>query len=404
MGVTMKKLTARRVEAAKPGKHEDGAGLRLVVSTAGSRSWIFRFTFKGNRREMGLGPYPVVSLAEARQLAADARRLCFDGIDPIQARQAEKTQQETPTFLSSVAAYMRQHRHGWKNHQDKKRWVSAIRRYAIPHLGSMRVDVIETADVLTVLQPIWTTKNRTAKTLQGRIEIVLDSASAQGHRQQFNPARWKGHLDKILPKPSKVSQTRHQAAMPFRDVAEFVSRLRSDGNVTAKALEFVILTACRSDDARVAVWSQIDLVEQVWTIPASTMKTAREFRIPLSSAAISLLNELPRFAGNDYLFPGRLHSKPIGKSSMLVQLNDLGESYTVHGFRSTFRDWAGETTNSANHIVEMALGHAISNQVEAAYRRGDLFEKRRLLMESWAVYCSASGQVVPFSRDSVSTD
>lgn len=401
----MQKLTARRVETAKPGKHEDGSGLRLIVRKSGSKAWVFRYTFNGKRREMGLGPFPIVPLAEARQMAADARRLCFDGIDPIQARQVKQAIRAVPTFLSAVAAYIRQHRHGWKTYHDKKRWAATMRTYVLQYIGPKRVNEIETADVLQVLQPIWTSKNRTAKTLQGRIEVVLDAASAQGHRQQFNPARWKGHLDKILPRPSKVATTKHRDAMPFKDVSGFVSRLRAGETLAAKALEFVILTACRRDCARIAVWSQIDLVAGVWTIPASTMKSGLEFRIPLSSAAQQLLNELPRVAGSDHLFPGKLHGKPIGKGSMLKQLKGMDETCTVHGFRSAFRDWVGETTNTANHIVEMALGHAIGGQVERAYRRGDLFEKRRVLMENWAAYCSTTGQVLPFSeKDSMLTD
>jgi len=394
----MGKLTARKVETATPGKYGDGNGLWLSVRSTGSKSWVFRFTADGKRKEMGLGPYPVVMLAEARQLASNARRSCFEGIDPIQARQAKQSIQVVPTFISAVASYVRQHRHGWKTYHDRKRWATTIRTYAVPHIGLMRVDKIDTPDVLQVLNPIWISKNRTAKTLQSRIETVLDAASAQGHRDQFNPARWRGHLDKILPKPSKVFTTEHREAMPYKDVSGFISRLRADGSIVSQALEFVILTACRSDCARTATWDQIDLVDKVWTIPATAMKSGKEFRIPLSSAAQQLLTDLPQFEDNDHLFSGRLQGKPIGPSAMIKQLHALGETCTVHGFRSTFRDWAGETTNTANHIVEMALGHTIGNQVEAAYRRGDLFEKRRVLMELWSVYCSASGQVLPFSK------
>ncbi len=383
------KLNPRKVATAGPGKYEDGGGLRLVVSKTGAKRWVFRFTINGRRREMGLGSFPDVSLAEAREKAASCRKLVKKGIDPIEAKHNE--QKEIPSFTSCAARFIRSHRKGWKNAKHARQWVSTLKTYARPVIGNKSVDSVTTEDILAILSPIWTEKTETAKRLQGRIENILDFAAAHKWRDQINPARWRGHLDKLLPRPSRVKKVTHHPAMPYEEVPAFMAEVAKNDSVSAKALQFLILTATRTSEVLLAKWEEVDLESAVWTIPAERMKARREHRVPLSDAALDILNSLPRIEGNLYVFPGARHGKPLSNMALLQLMRKMGFGpkgdrgpYVPHGFRSSFRDWAGEVSSFPRDVAEMALAHVIENKAEAAYRRGDLFAKRRKMMQAWA--------------------
>ena len=385
------KLTPRKVATADPGKYEDGGGLRLVVSNTGAKKWVLRFTIEGKRREMGLGSFPDVGLAEARDKATEHRKQAKAGIDPIEARQTEP--EKTPTFTTCAARYIRAHRRSWKNAKHARQWVRTLKTYARSVIGSKRVDAVSTEDILKILSPIWTTKTETAKRVQGRVENILDYAAAHKYRDPLNPARWRGHLDKLLPKPSRVKKVTHHPAMPHSEVPAFVAELSSNDSVSALALRFLILTATRTSEVLQAQWSEIDLESAVWIIPAKRMKARREHRIPLSDAATATLESLPRIDGNPYLFPSARHGLPLSNMALLQLMRGMGYGvdgnrgdYVPHGFRSSFRDWSGEVSSFPRDVAEMALAHIIENKVEAAYRRGDLFTKRRMMMQEWADY------------------
>lgn len=399
--VAIHRLTPRKVATAKTGKHEDGGGLRLVVGASGSKKWVFRFTLKGKRREMGLGSYPTVGLGDARAVADEYRRQVLDGIDPIKARAKEPV--VIPTFTSCAATYIRAHRHGWKNHKHQRQWVSTLRRYACPVIGNKTVDEITTEDILMILKPIWNTTNETAKRVQGRIENVLDYGAARHWRDPSNPARWRGHLSMLLPKPSKIQKVRHHPAMPYDQVPAFMDELRKKESSSAYALRFLILTATRTNEVIGATWEEIDLIKKVWTIPENRMKAGREHRVPLSKEMITILYEVPRVVGNPFVFPGGLPGKGLSIHALLMIMRKMGYgvngergNYVPHGFRSSFRDWSGEVSSYPRDVAEMALAHTIQNKVEAAYRRGDLFEKRRAMMDDWEAWlttgCFAEGR------------
>ncbi|MDH5547133.1 MAG: tyrosine-type recombinase/integrase [Gammaproteobacteria bacterium] len=400
------KLNPAKVKNVGPGTYEDGGGLRLVVSKTGAKKWVLRITVKGQkgRKEMGLGGYPTVSLARARINAAAARELARQGINPITARKLQPT--ETPTFTTCAARYIRAHRRAWANPKHQRQWVRTLKTYARPIIGEMLVDQISTEDILKILQPIWTTKTETASRVQGRLENVFDFAIAHGRKDAFNPARWKGHLDKMLPKPSRVKKVVHHPAMPFAEVPDFLTKLAESKSISAKALAFLILTATRTGEVLGATWDEIDIENAVWTIPAERMKAKREHKVPLTGRVIQILNSLHRFADTPYIFPGLKKGKPMSNMALLKLMRDMGYgtanthgNYVPHGFRSSFRDWAGETTNHPSDVVEMALAHTIKNKVEAAYRRGDLFAKRIRLMEDWTTFLTSKKRhptVIPF--------
>jgi len=401
----MGKLTARKVSTATTGKHEDGDGLRLVVSKTGAKKWVLRVTTHGKRREMGLGAFPVVSLAEARDKAAEARKVAANGGDPITERSAKK--QTLPTFTTCAARYIRAHRRGWKNAKHARQWVSTLKTYARPIIGPKPVDTIGTEDVLSILMPIWNTKTETAKRVQGRMENILDFASAHKWRDPLNPARWRGHLNKLLPRPSRVKTVAHHPAMPYTELPAFMAELASNESVSALALRFLILTATRTSEALHAQWSEIDLEAAVWTVPAERMKAKREHRVPLTGAALALLEALPRIEGNPYVFPGARNARPLSNMALLQLMHGMGYGvggdrgdYVPHGFRSSFRDWSGEVSSFPRDVAEMALAHVIENKVEAAYRRGDLFTKRRAMMQAWADWCcrTESADVEPIRK------
>jgi integrase len=388
-------FTDKGVLAAPEGLHCDGGGLYLRVTRGAdgslNRAWLYRFASTGRERWMGLGAYPDVTLKEAREQADDARRLRRRGIDPINDRREAKVAEaiataKQTTFATAAHGYIRSHGPGWRNAKHAGQWTSTLATYAFPLFGHLPVRSIDTELVLKALEPIWTAKPETASRVRGRIESVLDWAKARKMRDGENPAHWRGHLDKLLPKRSKVRKVEHHAALPFDALPEFIGRLNTQQGVAARALVFTILTAARTGETIGAKWDEIDLGAKVWTIPAGRMKAGKEHRVPLAPAAIAILAAERR--ENDYLFPG---SRGAGLSNMsfLMLLRRMGcGDLTAHGFRSSFRDWAAERTNFAREVAEAALAHTLPDKVEAAYRRSDLFDKRRRLMEAWARFCA----------------
>jgi integrase len=409
MARTVGKLTALKVARnLPPGMYADGAGLYLQVTGAGAKSWIYRFSLHGKAREMGLGSLSALSLSDARIKAGECRRLRQEGIDPIEARKASREQAaldaaKTLTFKEAAASYIASHRAGWRNAKHAAQWENTLATYAEPVIGALSIQAIDTALVLKVLEPIWKTKPETANRLRGRIEAILDWAKVRGLRQGENPARWRGHLDHLLPARSKVRRVKHHAALPYAELPAFISELRAQEVGAARALEFTILTAARTGDTIGAVWDEFNAPDKLWTVPAERMKAGREHRVPLSTRALAILRdaESTRIPGAEYVFPGGKAGKPLSNMAMTEVLRRMGRGdITVHGFRSTFRDWAAERTNFPSEVVEMALAHAVGDKVEAAYRRGDLFEKRRRLMAEWATYCNTTntadrGAVIP---------
>jgi integrase len=399
MARLVKKLTAKAVEAKKtPGYYGDGAGLYLQVSRSGSKSWLFRFMLNGRAREMGLGSVLAVSLEEARAKARDCRALLDQQIDPIEAkdtafraRALEKAREQT--FDQCAAAYIAAHKAGWKNAKHAQQWQNTLSTYASPVFGSLPVQDVDDTHVYKVLQSLWTTKTETATRLRSRIELVLDWATARKYRSGENPARWRGHLDKLLPKRSKVQKVRNHPALPYVELSAFMEALRMRNGTAPKALEFIILTGARESEVTNARWQEIDLEARVWLVPGDRMKSARDHRVPLSDAAVRLLKAMSEERQSDYVFPGWKATKAITGAACLKVLRDMERpDLTVHGFRSTFRDWAAEQTNYPREVAEAALAHVVADKVEAAYRRGDLFEKRRRMMSDWAKYCATKAK------------
>lgn len=357
-----------------------------------SKSWIFRYRLAGRERELGLGPVSDISLAEAREAAAVARKMKLNGIDPIDAKRNTKAR-VTPSLKASVvsfddaaAAYVRTNSAGWKNSKHAGQWTNTLNTYASPIFGKRAVAEIDRRLVLAAIEPIWATKSETASRVRGRIEAVLDWATVMGHRAGDNPARWKGNLDKVLPARSKVSTVEHHRTLPYTQVPDFLSRLLDQNGIASQALLFTILTAARTGEVLGARWSEIDTATGLWTVPASRMKAGKEHRVPLSPQAMSALPKV-RAGVADLVFPHPLSARSLSVNAMTAVLKRMDVNATVHGFRSAFRDWAAEETDFAGEVVEAALAHTISNKVEAAYRRGDLLEKRRSLMASWGGYC-----------------
>lgn len=395
------KLNPRKVATVGAGKYEDGGGLRLVVSSTGARKWVLRYTIHGKRREMGLGSMSEVSLAQAREDAALYRGLAKKGIDPIAHR--DSTMVAVPTFSECAAEYIESHKSSWSNQKHIAQWSSTIKTYVEPVVGARSVDAVTTEDLLKILRPIWESKTETAKRVQGRIENILDYAAAHNFRNHVNPARWRGHLDKLLPKPSKLKKERHHPAMPYQEISEFYLGLSDRDSYSSYALRLLILTATRTSEVLNATWGEFNLEDKVWVIPADRMKMKREHRIPLSDAAMSVIDKVVEIKRGQYLFPsGKRKRDPVGgglidaslSNMALLQLmrklgygvnGDMGP-YVPHGFRSSFRDWSGEVSSYPRDVAEMALAHTIQNKVEAAYRRGDLFEKRKKMMQEWGEF------------------
>jgi integrase len=396
MAQKIQRLTALAVNhASTPGLYADGAGLYLRVGRGGAKSWALRYMLKGKPREMGLGALTKVSLADARKKASDARLLLSDGRDPLTQRQEEERQRVAAeklataraiTFDKCADAYVSAHEIAWKNEKHRQQWRNTLTTYASPVFGSVSVQDIDTDHVMRAIEPIWTTKTETARRVRGRIEVILDWAKVRGYRTGENPARWRGHLNHLLPARSKVRTVKHHAALPYTEIPAFMKELREIEGTSAAALEFLILTAARTSEVIYARWPEIDLKNHVWTVPAKRMKGSREHRVPLSASATAVLKRMKRLKG-DYVFPGRTADSPLSNMALLMTLGRMNRGdITSHGFRSTFRDWAAERTNFPSEVVEMALAHAVESKTEAAYRRTDLFDKRQRLMEVWAEY------------------
>lgn len=384
----------------KPGYYADGGGLYLQVSPTGSKSWVFRFTLNGRAREMGLGAVARGNaLAAARDSAAECRRLLRQGKDPIEERKAHRAAArleaaKTLTFRECAQAYIASHRAGWKNAKHADQWASTLETYAYPKLGDVPVAGVDTGLVMSVLDPIWSAKAETANRLRGRMELILAWATVREYRAGENPARWRGHLDKLLPPRAKVATVAHHPALPHAQIGAFVAAVRAENGTAARALEFAILTATRTSEVTGATIAEFDREAAVWTIPAARMKARKEHRVPLSPRAMEILKAAIGTRKEGYVFPGKQQSRPLSNMAMLALLKRMErQDITVHGFRSTFRDWAGETTAYPREVIEHALAHQLKDKAEAAYARGTLFDKRRRLMDEWATYCAASPAV-----------
>lgn len=392
-----KELSALEVSRlTSSGHHAVGgvAGLYLYVNDTGARSWVLRIMVGNKRRHMGLGGFPDVTLAQAKDKARQARNVVSSGVDPIAQRQAAISQLRAQqisekTFEQAANAYIEAHGETWRNPKHRAQWASSLATYAFPVMGRLNVKDIVQEHVLTVLEPIWKTKNETASRVRGRIESVLDWATVRKYRTGENPARWKGHLDHLLPAPSKVKKVTHHRALPIDDMPGFMRKLQGRDGTAARALEFTILTAARSGEVRGATWSEVDLNERVWTVPAQRMKAQREHRVPLSDAAVALLKAQKAEDGTDLIFPAP-RGGPLSDMALTAVLRRIGADAVPHGFRSTFRDWAGERTDFPREVAEQALAHTLESKVEAAYRRGDSLDKRRKLMGDWAAFCSGT--------------
>ncbi len=425
------KLNAKRVKDIVAGRvpraedrvgrsryHGDGGGLWLVEGPLGddekplSASWIYRFMLDGKSREMGLGSCDDLGLADARELARQYRkRVRIDKVDPLDERRSRAAERRAAvearrveaakemTFRQCAERYIAAQSVAWKNQKHARQWPATLAAYAHPHFGDMPVESVDTGLVLKAVEPIWLTKPETASRVRGRIESVLDWATAREYREGPNPARWKGHLENLLPSRSKVAKVKHHEALPYRDVAVFIGELRQQEGIAARALEFAVLTAARTGETIGARWDEINLDERLWVVPGERMKAGKEHRVPLSDSAIAVLEKMRQIREGDFVFPGAKAGKPLSNMALLMLLRRIGhDELTTHGFRSTFADWAAERTNFPDEVRQMALAHTVSDKVEAAYRRGDLFQKRRNLMAAWARYCDApsigKGEVV----------
>lgn len=387
MARVQNKLSDARCKAANtPGMYGDGGGLYLRVKPSGSRSWVFVWKRNGKRREMGLGPYPTIGLAKARSLVGQYRLEVAEGRDPIQ----ERNKEQEPTFGECADLFLDSMEGQWRNTKHRAQWRMTLEKYAAP-LRWKRVSKIDTDDVLTILTPIWKTKPETASRLRGRIERVLDHAKARGWRTGENPALWRGHMKHLLPSQGKLARGHHNA-MPPATISGFVAQLRELSSVSARALEFLIFTAARSGEVREMTWTEVDLNEKVWTIPAERMKAHRLHRVPLTPRCVAILQEMRRLRSSDYVFAGQRKDRPLSVMAFAMAMRRLGHgNYTIHGFRSTFRDWAGDATDFPREVAEAALAHTVGDATERAYRRSDALEKRRRLMEAWAEHCENEG-------------
>ena len=409
-------LTPLAVKSAKPGRHADGAGLYLLVKDSGAKSWLYRATIAGKVRDVGLGSAlpGAITLAQARELARDKAREAASGAVPVsdrtkrakEAKAAQSEQSKAKTFKQVAEGYIDLKESGWRNAKHKAQWRSTLETYAYPEFGNLPVADVTTDHVMDVLRPIWSSKPETASRLRGRIENVMDAAKVQGLRSGENPARWRGHLDFLLPKPNKLARG-HHASLPYAELHAFMADLKGREALAAKALQFAILTATRSGEVLGASWAEIDLDGAIWTIPADRMKAAKEHRVPLSARAVEILKEVQGLNTSGLkeatVFPGNSGGQLSGMAMAMLLRRMERPNITVHGFRSTFREWAGETTAYAREVVEHALAHQLADKAEAAYQRGSLFPKRVKLMQAWADYCASpvadSSNVTPIRAE-----
>lgn len=402
-------LKARWVDTVrKPGDYHDGGGLYLQVTPSLAKSWILRFMLHGKARSMGLGSAHDVPLKDAREKARTYRRqVKEEGIDPVAVRKAKTAQAlldaaKALTFAECAAQCIASHRKGWKNAKHAAQWTNTLETYAFPTIGKLPVAAVDTGLVMKCIEPHWSGKTETAYRVRGRIESVLDWAKARGYRAGENPARWRGHLDELLPKPSKVRAVVHHPALPYVKLPAFMGTLRQQEGIAARALEFTILTAARTGETIGAQPAEFDLDAKIWTIPGKRMKSKREHRVPLAPRAAAVIRQMIDAQAGAYVFPGGRKGKPLSTGAMTALLKRMGRTdITVHGMRSTFRDWTAEQAHFPREVAEAALAHVVSDQTEAAYRRGDMLEKRRLLMEAWASYCAvekAAAKVLPMRK------
>jgi integrase len=407
MARVLNRLSDVAVRAKKqPGYVADGGNLYLRVAPGGTKGWIFRFSMGGRTRDAGLGPYPAVSLVKAREEAERCRRLVAQGVDPIQARdearaKARAAAAKAITFDQCAQSFIASQELGWRSPKTSALLRATLKTYASPVLGSLPVQAIDTGLILKVLEPIWGEKTATAAKLRTSIERILNWAKARGHRAGENPAAWRGHLDQLLPAQTKVRRVQHHPALPYQEAQAFMEQVRARDGIAARALEFTILTASRIGESLGARWEEFDLRQRMWVIPPARMKTGKEHRVPLSARAVAIVQEMAQISLNEFVFPGMKQGRPLSDMAVRRLVAELRSGITRHGFRSTFRDWAAESTSFPNHVVEMALAHVVSDAVEAAYRRGDLFEKRRRLMEQWAAFCGrspATAEIVSLRR------
>ncbi|MDA0653924.1 MAG: integrase arm-type DNA-binding domain-containing protein [Proteobacteria bacterium] len=389
------KLTALAVARAKRrGLYSDGGGLYLQVASSGARSWIFRYQTAGRRHYMGLGGAAAVSLADARQKAGEARRVLGAGNDPINATRTRVAASAAKaanaiTFSEAAARYIDSHAAGWRSEKHAAQWRATLETYVVPVLGNVPVALVDVAMILKVLEPIWFEKHETARRLRGRIEAVLDWAAARNMRTGDNPARWRERLVHLLPNRPKATAVRHHPALPYVQMGEFMAELRLQRGTAARALEFLALTAARTSEVTGAQWQEIDIGGAIWVVPSSRIKAGKEHRVPLSALALAILRTMAKTRRGVFVFPGGKPARPLTNMAMAGVLKRMGrDEITVHGFRSTFRDWAAEMTNYPREVAEMALAHSVGDKVEAAYRRGDLFDKRRRIMAEWAKHCA----------------
>ena len=408
------RLTEAQVRSAPAGKPGDGGGLWLEVKATGARRWFLRYQVGTLRREAGIGPYPEVTREAARAEAGRLRALLSEGIDPLAPAPEPEAGPESPpvrTFTAAAAAFIRQHRRAWSNPKHARQWVSTLKSYARPVIGALPVDQIQTQHILTILKPLWLDKTETAKRLQGRIERVLDQETALKHRSGDNPARWRGHLQALLPPPNKVKRVRHQPALPWEEVPAFMRELAERTSISALALQWLIRTCTRTDETLGATWSEIDRQAGTWTIPAARMKGRRQHQVPLTPEMLAILDRLPRLAGSDWLFPSIQVGKRMSNMALLQMMRGMGHGVggekseaVPHGFRSTFRDWCGETQAFAREVVEECLAHVNPNKVEAAYRRGSMLQKRLAVMTAWSQYLDKPpAQVITLHPDRPAT-
>jgi integrase len=414
------RLTAARVATAPPGRYGDGDGLYLFVRKATAAFWVFRYKVGGRPREMGLGRARgpnSVSLKSARDAAAPLQRLVRNRVDPLDQREAERAAARAAaqaekaraiTFRAVARLYLDAHEAKWSNTKHRGQWEATLDTYAMPHMGDLPTADVGTAHVLAALEPIWTAKPETAQRVRGRIETVLNYATTREWRSGDNPARWRGHLANLLPPRGKIAPVEHHAALPWSEIGSFMESLAQQEGVAALALRFTILTAARTGEALGALWSEISVRDAIWTVPPARMKAGKEHRVPLSAAALAILQRAAQMVttdNGDYVFPGTRGMRPLSGMAMLMLLRRMGRGdLTAHGFRSTFRDWVAEATGYPREVAEAALAHTPGNRVEAAYRRGDLFEKRGRLMEEWAVFCARpiiQADVVPLRHRAV---
>lgn len=404
------RLSSRTVATVKaPGRYADGGNLYLHVSPAGHKSWVFMFTVSGRTRVMGLGPLHTIGLAEAREKAVAARKLLLEGIDPMEHRDAGRNAArmaalKAMSFNDCADAYIESHRAGWKNAKHAAQWQTTLETYCAPVFGLLPVSSVDVALILKAVEPIWRTKTETASRLLNRIEAILDWATVRGYRSGENPARWAGNMEHLLPARADVAKVKHHAALPYVELHDFIESLHLHTSTSALALEFTILSAARTGEVIGATWAEFDLNAALWTVPAERMKSKREHRIPLSARAIEILMEMEKRRDGAYVFPGGKQGSALSNMAMLVLLQRrMGRAdLTVHGFRSTFRDWASERTTHSHDVIEAALAHVISDSTVAAYKRTDLLEKRRALLGEWAQFMDTkqvkTGSVIPFGR------